>query len=108
MGGEKSLRFQCVCRVLTLPPFNLTFYIVKIAMSIWETTFDDAFWLTLSGAFFAFGGVVLQAILKSRCKEFHCCGMGCVRDVAPPGEEPELDISTNPPPPPQRVNKNMV
>jgi hypothetical protein len=59
-------------------------------MSIWETTFDDAFWLTLSGAMFAFGGVCLQAILKSRCREFHCCGLGCVRDVAPVGFEPDL------------------
>lgn len=61
-------------------------------MSIWETTFDDAFWLTLSGAMFAFGGVCLQAILKSRCREFHCCGLGCVRDVAPVGLEPDLEL----------------
>ena len=62
-------------------------------MSIWETTFDDAFWLTLAGALFGFGGVVLQAFLKSRCKEFHCWGVSCVREPAPPGEEPELDTS---------------
>ena len=78
-------------------------------MSIWETTFDDAFWLTLAGALFGFGGVVLQAILKSRCKEFHCCGVSCVRDPAPPGEEPELDTSAlrapAAPPPPKRETK---
>lgn len=71
-------------------------------MSIWETTFDDTFFLTLSGALFAFGGVVLQAILKSRCKEFRCFGISCVRDVAPPGEEPDLDTTELRPP--QRVN----
>jgi hypothetical protein len=70
-------------------------------MSIWQTTFDDTFFLTLAGAFFAFGGVVLRAILKSRCKECHCFGIGCVRDVAPPGQEPTLDTTdVNPP----RVN----
>jgi len=60
-------------------------------MSVWDT-FDDTFWLTLSGAFFAFMGLLVRAILKSRCKEFHCCGMGCVRDVAPPGEEPDISV----------------
>jgi len=58
----------------------------------WYKTFDSAFWLTLSGAFFAFGGVCLQAILKSRCKTCECCGLKCVRDVAPPGREPEIDL----------------
>lgn len=61
-------------------------------MSIWETTFDDAFWLTLAGAIFGFGGVCLQAILKSRCTQFQCCGLSCVREPAPIGEEPELDL----------------
>ena len=60
----------------------------------WIDTFDDAFWLTLAGAVFGFGGVCLQAILKSRCKEFHCCGLSCVRDVAPPGMEPDLELGT--------------
>ena len=61
--------------------------------------FDDAFWLTLAGAVFGFGGVCLQAILKSRCKTFKCCGLECERDVAPAGFEPELKIET----PPNRV-----
>jgi hypothetical protein len=77
-------------------------------MSIWETTFDDAFWLTLAGALFGFGGVVLQAILKSRCKEFHCLGISCVRDPAPPGQEPDLELGQAPPAmsPPRKVTKN--
>lgn len=55
--------------------------------------FGSAFWLTLAGAIFGFGGVCLRAILKSRCKEFSCCFMKCIRDPAPPGQEPELDLS---------------
>lgn len=69
-------------------------------MSLFESTFDDVFWLTLATAVFGFGGVCLQAILKSRCKEFHCCGMGCIRDVAPVGLEPDLELGRTPPPPP--------
>jgi hypothetical protein len=41
---------------------------------------------------FGFGGLCLQAILKSRCKEFRCMGIWCIRDVAPPGEEPTIDV----------------
>ena len=61
----------------------------------WYREFNSAFWLTLSGALFAFGGVVLQAVLKSRCKEFHCCGIGCVRDPLPAEEMHHLDLDTS-------------
>ena len=60
----------------------------------WYKEFGSTFWLTLAGAFFAFGGVCLQAILKSRCKRFSCFGISCIRDPAPYGEEPELDLSS--------------
>ena len=53
-------------------------------MSIWESTFNDTFFLTLAGLIFGFGGLALRACLKSRCKEFHCLGVSCIRDVAPP------------------------
>jgi len=59
----------------------------------WYSTFDSAFWLTLSASILGFGGLCLQAILKSRCKEFKCCGMSCIRDVAAPGMEPTIDLS---------------
>jgi hypothetical protein len=71
-------------------------------MANWYNEFDGAFWLTLSGAIFAFGGVCLQSILKSRCKEFNCCCLSCTRDAP---HEPTLDIPTPPTPPrTQRVN----
>lgn len=60
---------------------------------VWYKEFNSAFWLTLAGAIFGFGGVCLNAILKSRCKEFRCCGLECVRDVAPAGQEPSVDLS---------------
>jgi len=60
---------------------------------VWYNEFNGAFWLTLSGAVFAFCGVCLQAILKSRCKSFNCCGISCIRDPAPAGQEPNLDLS---------------
>ena len=57
----------------------------------WMEIYDAAFWLTLSASILGFGGLCLQAILKSRCKECSCLGFKCIRDVAPPGMEPTLD-----------------
>ena len=39
----------------------------------WWREFNAAFWLTLSGAFFGLVVAVLNALLKSRCKNFNCC-----------------------------------
>ena len=39
-------------------------------MIVWETTFNDTFFLTLAGIMFGFWGLMLMACLKSRCKEF--------------------------------------
>ena len=60
---------------------------------VWYDEFGSVFWITLSGAVFAFFGVCLQAVLKSRCKKFKCCGILCERDIAPVGKEPQLDLS---------------
>lgn len=59
----------------------------------WYDEFNSTFWLTLAGALFAFGGVVLQAILKSRCVEFRCFGVSCVREPLPADADVELDTS---------------
>jgi hypothetical protein len=82
---------------------------------VWYDEFDSVFWITLSGAIFAFLGVCLQAILKSRCKSCKFCGIEIERDVAPPGREPHLDLSVlergransvaePPPPSPREIN----
>ena len=52
-------------------------------MTRWYDEFNSTFWLTLAGAFFAAVGVVLQAILKSRCREFKCFCISCIRDPLP-------------------------
>ena len=42
----------------------------------WYNEFNGAFWLTMSGALFAFLVAVLNAVIKSRCKRFSvCCGL---------------------------------
>jgi len=59
----------------------------------WYTEFNSEFWILISGSILGFMGLMLQAILKSRCKECSCLGFKCIRDVAPPGQEPTLDLS---------------
>lgn len=53
----------------------------------WYKTFDDTFWLTISGTIFAFLTVVLRACLKSRCTQIKCLCYECIR-------EPLVDAST--------------
>ena len=59
----------------------------------WIQEFGSAFWLTIVASVFGFGGVCLQAVLKSRCKRFSCCCITCVRDPLPYGHEPDLNLS---------------
>ena len=75
--------------LVLVPGVNIIYWI--LTMSVWETTFNGSFFLTLAGIVFGFGGLTLRACLKSRCKEFNCFGVSCVRDAAPPGQEPDLD-----------------
>jgi len=81
----------------------------------WYREFNSVFWLTLSASVFAFFGLCLQAIWKSRCKTCKFCGIEIERDVAPAGKEPHLDLSilergrassTEPQTPPERPNNN--
>lgn len=58
----------------------------------WYETFNDIFWLTLAGTLLGGLTMVVNAVLKSRCKEFHCCGLSCIRDPAPPGQEPQVEL----------------
>jgi hypothetical protein len=58
----------------------------------WYDEFGSSFWLTLSGAFFAFLGLIVRASLKSNCKNFSCCcGLfKCVRDTTADLDDLEL------------------
>ena len=56
--------------------------------------FGSAFFLTLAGAIFGFGGVCLQAILKSRCTEIKCCGISCKR--IPPDSTTDVELNMSP------------
>lgn len=58
----------------------------------WYETFNDIFWLTLAGTLLGGLTMIVNAVLKSRCREFSCWGLRCIRDVAPPGQEPQVEL----------------
>lgn len=75
----------------------------------WYQTFNDAFFLTLAGVIFGFGGMVVQSVVKSRCKECSICwGMfRCQRSVEVDLDEIDHGITNTPstlPSAPPRVN----
>ena len=49
----------------------------------WYETFDGAFWLTLAGIVIGFGSVLVNGIIRSRCKTVKCCFgvFTCERDL---------------------------
>jgi len=49
----------------------------------WYSVFNDIFWLSLGGILIGFGGVIINACIKSKCSELNFCfGLfKCVRDV---------------------------
>ena len=54
--------------------------------------FNSIFWLTVIGAILGFGGVVLQACLKSRCSKVKVCGLECERPESANAYDVDLDV----------------
>ena len=57
----------------------------------WFTTFDDVFWITISGMAFGFFGAVLTSLFKSKCKRCKIC---CL-EVEIQEEKMELEFKHN-------------
>lgn len=66
--------------------------------SPWYETFDDIFWLTISGSFFGFLAVMLRACLKSRCTRISFCGLECNRDLSKEVDTSDIKLDINPVP----------
>jgi len=54
--------------------------------------FGAVFWITVVGAILGFGGVVLQAMLKSRCSKVSLCGLQCERSDSANQADVDLDV----------------
>jgi hypothetical protein len=62
----------------------------------WYETFDDIFWLTISGSFFGFLAIMLRACLKSRCTRIRFCGLECNRDLSVPVDTSDIKLDIEP------------
>jgi hypothetical protein len=57
-----------------------------------EAEFDSLFWITIIGLLFTFGGLVLQAVLKSRCHHVRCACFECTRSDQADQADVQLDV----------------
>ena len=71
----------------------------------WYETFDDVFWLTISGSFFAFLAVMLKACLKSRCTSISMCGFECKRDLSKDVDTNDIKLDIPPPNSPRSMSE---
>ncbi len=68
--------------------------------NIWWKEFNSDFWFLTAGAVLGFGGVIIQGIIKSRCKNVNICyGMlKCERDLEAVDADSSSETTTTPPP----------
>ena len=63
----------------------------------WFQEFDSIFWLSFATLTFAFGGVVINGIFKSKCSKCKLCCIEVERDTAAEIEEQKIEIEHTPP-----------
>jgi hypothetical protein len=63
-------------------------------MSEWIETFNGYFWLTMGGFVFAFGGLLVRTLFKSKCKNVKLCYgcLVCIRDTKTEEEIEEAEM----------------
>lgn len=55
-------------------------------------TFDDTFFLTLTGILIGFCGLTARMCYKSKCKTIDCFGLHIVRDIDAEEKIDEIDL----------------
>ena len=58
----------------------------------WYNTFDDVFWITISGMAFGFFGAVLTSLFKSKCKKCKLCCLEVERDIQAEIQEEKMEL----------------
>ena len=58
----------------------------------WFTTFDDVFWITISGMAFGFFEAVLTSLFKSKCKRLKIYCLEVERDIEAEIEEEKMEL----------------
>ena len=58
----------------------------------WFTTFDDVFWITISGMAFGFFGAILTSLFKSKCKRCKICCLEVERGIQAEIQEEKMEF----------------
>ena len=71
----------------------------------WFIEFNSVFWLSMATLVFAFGGVIINGMFKSKCKKCKLCCIEIERDTQAEIEEQKLEFNniTRQPGPPEQV-----
>ena len=70
-------------------------------MSPWFSEFNSTFWLSISASVFGLTALIIKAFKSSKCKEFNCLCIHCVRDVQLEERVDELELQQQTTPPNQ-------
>ena len=69
------------------------FYLILIyIMSPWFSEFNSVFWLSIAGSVFGLTAIIIKALKSSKCKEFKCCCIKCIRDTQAEEKLDELEL----------------
>ena len=61
-------------------------------MAPWFNEFNSVFWLSIAGSIFGLTAIVIKALKSSKCKEFKCCCIKCIRDTQAEEKLDELEL----------------
>jgi hypothetical protein len=61
-------------------------------MAPWFSEFNSTFWLSIAGSVFGLTAIIIKALKSSKCKEFKCCCIKCIRDTQAEEKLDELEL----------------
>jgi hypothetical protein len=58
----------------------------------WYNEFNSTFWLSIAGSVFGLTAILIKAFKSSKCKQFKCMCIECVRDTEAEEKIEEIEL----------------
>jgi hypothetical protein len=68
------------------------YYLPVYYIIMWYSEFNSTFWLSIAGSVFGLTAIVIKAFKSSKCKEFKCFCISCIRDTQLEEKLDELEL----------------
>jgi hypothetical protein len=68
------------------------YYLPVYYIIMWYSEFNSTFWLSIAGSVFGLTAIVIKAFKSSKCKEFKCCCITCIRDTQAEEKLDEIEL----------------